>query len=255
MAIVLLICLSMWLTPQLSSCVSPPYSDTAGVPLKFYVAVNDSLTEINLMLDDTQKSIHDQQGVSIPVLVEMNQSIGDGGPFDSHLAVSPKVFTRFVVFIDNIATQVAIQMTQLFLDGINKVADLLKPLSKPDRAARTVKLLKFVIFEIAPKIGKVTAENKARYWDIYEWCAVRLVHLQTHGSPTPEAYENRLNYVLNYGVVNINRYINEVGNLVNQFASEVADKLYALIRESLNPAIAVVGSTVEPWVEDDNLDL
>lgn len=251
MALVLLICVSMWFTPQFVNCDI----NIDGVPKALYVAVNDSLSAIKLHLDDTQKSIHEQQSLSIPVLVEMNRSIGYGGPFDSHLAVSPKVYTRFVVFIDNIATQVAIQMTQLFLNAINKVGDLLKPLIQPCRVTRTVKLLKYVIFEIAPKIGKVTAENKVRYWDIYEWVAVRLVRLQTKESESEEEYEEELEFVLDYGVVNINRYINEVGQLVDQFSSEVAKKLLDLIREALNPKIKIVGSTVEPWVEDDNLDL
>lgn len=253
MFIVFAICVPLLLAPQsVFSDDSPPYSDTATSVL--YNPVNDSLTEIRLVLDDTQKSIHEKQQLYIPVLVEMNRSIGDQGPFDSHLAISPKIYTRFVVFIDEISTQVAIQMTNLYLDAINLIEKALHSFLKPTRAARTVKLLKFVIYDIAPKIGKVTADNKSRYWAIYEWVAVRLVRLQTQGSPSDDEYEARLEYVLAYGVANVNRYINEVGNLVDQFAADVADKLYDVLREALDPRVKRVGSTVEPWV-DDKLEL
>lgn len=253
MAIVLLICLSLWLAPQLAICADST-SSTGGIPPVLFRPFNDSLTEINLLLDDTQKQIHDQQALSIPVLIEMNRSIGDQGPFDSHLAVSPKIYTRFLTFIDTVANNVGIQMTQLYLRAINLAATTLSKLLKADKAAETVKLLKFVIFEIAPKIGLVTAENKARYWAIYEWVAVRLVNLQTKGSPNEKAYNDRLEYVLGYGVENVNRYINDVGNRVNEFAEAVRDKLVAIIKEALSPSCERVGTTVEPFVRD-NFDL
>lgn len=254
---VLLLCVSLWLTtPQLASCQDLSSTcDTSDLPIDLFSTVNDALYDIKVMLDDAQQSIKEKEKVCIDTIIDMNYSTGDGGPLDSQLAVVTWIYKHHLDFIDGVATEVAIQMTQLFLDAINKVATLLKPLLKPDRAARTVKLLKFVIFEIAPKIGKVTAANKNRYWDIYELSARKLVRQQIVSCLKAPAYLTGLTANLQNSTVVIHRYTNEVGFLVDQFASEVAGKLLDLIREALNPAVAEVGTTVEPWVNDDDLDL
>lgn len=248
-----LIYIHIWLCSQILTSVFPITNETAGVPINLYQAVNDSLTAIKLILDDTQRSIHVQQSKSIPTIVEMNYSIGEGGPFDAHLAISAKVFNRFVDFIDNAATQTSIRMTQVFLGAIEKVAKILTPFLQHDRVDRTIKMLKFVIFEIAPKIGKLTAENKVRYWTTYEIAGLKAVRLHTGGTHTCSEYKLRLDNLLDEAVRFVNRHINEVGELVDQFSTEVAEKLLDIIRESLNPCISKVGSTVFPWVNDAHL--
>lgn len=250
-----LICLFLWLSLLISSsdCESPPTCDSTGVPLNIYQAVKDSLTDIQQVLDDAQDSIQEKQTSLFSEIIKINHRTGYGGPFGEQLSVVSSWYNQFLSFIDNIATQVSIQMTQLYLEAINKIAILLKHLLKTGRTARTVKLLKFVCFEIAPKIGEVTAANKVRYWDIYEWGARRLVHLHTNDET--EVYEARLDYIMNYSVVTIKGYTSEVGDLVTQFSAEVADKLLDIVREALNKSIAKVGSTVEPWVNDDKLEL
>lgn len=248
MYILLVICLTFWIRPNLTNCTD---SD-ADVPLFLFRHINDTLVEIKLLIDNTQQQIRDKQSLTVPVMLEMTRAIGDHGSLDSHLAVVSFVYNRYLTLVDSLSDNLSIQMTRKYIQTINKIEPGLKTLIEETKVQQTVKLLKYVIFEIAPKIGLVTAENKSQYWLNYEWVATHLIRLQTEGCPNLEEYNQRIENILDEATLKYNRCVNDMGYLIDKFASEVADKMVSLIKEALDPSFSV--DFVEPFIRD-NFDL
>lgn len=207
--------------------------DPPALPTVFELPINASITAINLLLDDAQLVQHTKQQITIPVILEMNRSIGEGGPIIELIAVGQGVFNRFLGTVDDTSSDVSANVTALFQQAVRVVESHLGDFLSSCDVSKVINEIECVIHGIDDHISDLTAGNQDRYWGLYGQLTDKLVTL--HSSTSDTDYSTQLEGILKFGTGNFNRFINDVGYKVERYLAGIADQIRQIILDALKP--------------------
>lgn len=207
--------------------------DPPSLPTILERPINESLTAINLILDNAYSTQQDKQQITIPVIFEMNRSIGAGGPIHELIAVGQGVFNRFLGTVDVSSTDVSANVTALFQQAVRVVESHLGQFLPKCDVTKVIKEIECVINGIEDHIADLTAGNQDRYWGLYGELTDKLVDL--HGCDSSGGYDTQLEGILKFGGGNFNRFINDASHRVERYLADIADQIRNIILAALKP--------------------
>lgn len=238
MVVKLFICIA------LIGCLTQPYTsadcsdelDERELPPCLDAPINASISAINLMLDDAQLGIHTKQAITMPVILEMNRSIGEGGPILELISLGRGVFDRFLTNVGSTSNTISTEVTQIFRKAVREVETHLWGLLEKCEVEKLIAKIEALICNIEGHIAKMTAGNQDRYLGLYGDLSNKLQDLHSNKCSCQQVYSNKLEGILKFGSGNFNRFINDVGNRVERYLNGIANQIRALILAALNPS-------------------
>lgn len=194
--------------------------------------INDSITRINLLLDDTHAKIALKRELTIPTLANMNRGLDHGGQIDAMINVGRYVMRRFLNEVDSrtdlMITKVQERMEEASQSVLSELSETLTP-CEFDQLAKSIEEL---VQQITPELKNLRVWNDARQWDLYNEISRKLLELHDLTCNERE-YIYRMEQLLDYGTDYCARYENEISHQEENYLAQIADELRQIVLKAV----------------------
>lgn len=221
-----LLCLATNICATLHNCSPlPEYLDRP---------INDSITFINLLLDETHYQIQDKNQRSIVTLQSMNRCIDQGGHIEASINVGRYVYRRFLSDAGRRSKLMSTEVLDYMQKALQGVQIILSDILAPCDVARVRSSIEKLLQRIKPALLKLRHSNEQRQLDLYEEVSNMLYTLHATEWRNEQEYSDEFEVIVEYGTSYSVRFDNEIALQEEYYLKGVADEMRQIVRHALD---------------------
>lgn len=195
--------------------------------------INDSITSINLFLDEKRYQISVKRQLTIPTLQNMNRGMDHGGPVESLINVGRFVYRRFISEADSRTNMLIAEIQERLLEASKKVQDELNCILAPCELERLVESIDELLQQIEPQILNLRSNIDDRHWDLFDRIARRIYKLHKSQVCSEAEYTEQMEKSMTYAEDYCARYENEIANEEEYLVAQAADEMRQMVIRAL----------------------
>lgn len=196
--------------------------------------INDSITSIKLLLDETRYEISVKRQETFTTLKTMNLGIYHGGPIAELTVVAKNLFTRFINVSDCKTDFLASKAQELMEAANTSVLSELSCDFQPCELQRLKESIAKLLQRIEPEISDLRDACNKKQWDLYNQVSAKLNKLHSTKLSSDEVYRAKLVDISKCGNDYFVRHENEIAYQEDYLLSEIANEMRQIVLQALN---------------------
>lgn len=195
--------------------------------------INNSITAINLLIDDLHDKIKVKSELTIPTLKSMSRGLDHGGPIEEMIKVGVYVFKRFLSEVDSRTNLLLSQAMEHMESASKSVQNELDETLTPCEQDKLGKSIDDLLQRIEPEIENLRVHSNDKQWVLYYRVCDILTALHNTKLKSEEEYTKRLEVIMEYGGSRCIRIENENAMEQEYILAEFAKEMRQIVLKAL----------------------